>query len=134
MDVVQLKKTILEVLAEAEDISLCILYGSAAENRLSPNSDIDIALGADAFISPDRLAELQTALSCAVRRDADVVDVRRCNGVFLQQVLTKGDVLLKQDLLLYAELIRRMWYFNADMRKNYEYVLHQQIKRAVHGT
>ena len=134
MDIVQLKKAIRDVLEEAEDISLCILYGSAAENKLTPDSDIDIALGADACFSPDRLAELQTALSCAAGREADVVDVRRCEGVFLQQILTKGDLLLKRDQLLYAELIRRMWYFNSDMRKNYEYVLHQQLKRAVYGT
>jgi len=129
----EIKSIIISLLKKEKDIGFCVLFGSAADNALSRHSDIDIALGAESRLSPERLAELQKSLSSALNREADIVDIRSAEGVFLQQILTKGDLLIRKDANLYAYLLRKMWYFNEDMRKNYEAVRDAQIRRFLDG-
>jgi len=129
----KIKDTIISLLEKEKDIGFCVLFGSAAGNSLSRRSDIDIAVGAEKRLSPERRAELQRALSSALKREADIVDIKSAEGVFLQQILTKGEVLIRNDKKLYAYLLRKMWYFNEDMRKNYEAVRDAQIRRFLGG-
>jgi len=129
-----IKNNLIDFFQKESDITLCILYGSAASNKLSSTSDVDIAIGANILLSPDKMAEIQIRITSQLSREVDVIDVRRAQGPFLQQILTKGEFLVKKDTNLYAQLLRRMWYFNADMRKNYDYIVQKQVGRFLDGS
>ena len=130
----QLKKKLRDYLSKEPDITLCILYGSAASEKMSSASDVDIAIGANALLSPERLADIQLNISELLHREADITDLRRAQGPFLQQILTKGEILKKNNGDLYAQLLKQMWYFNADMRDNYNFIISKQVERLINGS
>ena len=127
----QIKKILQDFLSKEPDITLCILYGSTASKKLSSASDVNIAIGANALISPERLADIQLNISKLLHREADITDLRRAQRPFLQQILTKGEILKKNNSDLHAQLLKQMWYFNADMRDNYNYIISKQVERFI---
>jgi len=133
IEVDSVRAAIAEFAAGRPDIRLCLLYGSAASGRLHPQSDIDIAVAGDRPIPQDTLAELQLQLSEALGREADVLDLRNVEGLILRQVLTRGVRLKNQDPQLLASLIRRMWYFEADMMPNIRLILQRRAERFAGG-
>lgn len=86
----ELAAQILGVLAGFPEISLAILFGSAARNRLTPVSDIDIGVAAPRTLALERKLELHTALARVLPREVDLVDLQAVNGPILQQALSRG--------------------------------------------
>jgi len=128
----ELAEQILGVLAGFPEISVTILFGSAASNRLTPVSDIDIGVAAVRILALERKMELHTALSLALPREVDLVDLQAVNGPILQQALSRG-VLLKSSPPVYAALIRKMWFNQADMMPLTRMILQRQTRRFVNG-
>ncbi len=115
-------ETIREYFRNDDSVKLVVLYGSFAEKREKTGSDVDIALAGDSPLSSGRLAALNVSLAALIQREVDIVDLNRIGGTILTQVLTKGIVLKKKDVNLYAELIKKMLYFEADMAPNIRYI------------
>jgi predicted nucleotidyltransferase len=109
---------ILEIIKDYPDILFCSIYGSMARNKLTKNSDIDIAMAGNSPITTEKLAELSIKFSDACHREIDLIDLQTKSGVLLQKVLCEGRVILKKSADLHAELIRKMWYNQADMMPN----------------
>ena len=109
---------ILEVIKDYPDILFCSVYGSLAKNKLTNNSDIDIAIAGISPVPPEELAELSIKFSDVCHREIDLVDLQAKSGVLLQEVLCEGKVIFKKSVDLYAKLILKMWYNQADMMPN----------------
>ena len=103
-------------LEQFPDIALAILYGSFAQTRERPDSDIDLAVAQSARqeIDTETMVDISLACSDATGREVQVRDLARAQGVFLRQVLTKGTVLLARKPSVRAELIIRMLDFIED--------------------
>ncbi len=117
------KKILKDFFSAEEYIQLAILYGSFAKGTQTTASDVDIAVGGLEKLSPEVLVKLNLELSKLLNREVDLVDLNNISGTILTQVLTKGTVLKKENIGLYAELIRKMLYFEEDMAPNIRYIL-----------
>jgi predicted nucleotidyltransferase len=127
-----LKAQIEQVVASYPEIRVVVLFGSAAHHRLTPSSDIDIAVAADRPLGPDRRAALPLDLAGALPWDVDLIDLQEVSGILLQQALCHG-VLIRSTPGTYASLIQRMWYNQADMMPYTRRVLARHAQRFIHG-
>ncbi len=96
------------------------LYGSSARDQIRPDSDVDIALLADAPLASETLFDLSAELAEILGRDVDLVDLARATPVLCMQVL-EGKVLFcadPQKLAWFENLaMSRYCQLNADRRE-----------------
>lgn len=66
------------------------LFGSAAQGRARPDSDVDIAFLAP--VSPDavRVFDVAQEIAAEIGREVDLVDLRRASAVLKAQVVATG--------------------------------------------
>lgn len=120
---VDIKNILIKYFSTQKYIQIAILYGSFARGTETTTSDIDIAIGGSEKFPPKILANLNLELSKLLNREIDIVDLNNINGTILTQILTKSTMLKKENKILYAELIRKMIYFEEDMAPNLRYIL-----------
>lgn len=118
-----------QVLEREDAIKLGWVFGSAVAARFTEQSDVDIAVAADAPLRLEAKLDLAHALTLAVGREVDLIDLQSSNGTLLQEVLTSGKFVLKRDTDLYATLLKRMWYDQADMQPLYRRMLAKRRER-----
>ena len=128
----KIQQIIKNRLLHESNIQLCILYGSAAKDRLTERSDIDIAVSGYNTFDLHYLVHLQSSLSLLLEREVDLVDMNRAEGLILQHIL-KGEVLIKKDAAVYADFIRKVIYFNADILPNIRMILKKRARRFISG-
>lgn len=117
---------ILKVLEDFPEVRFCTLYGSAGQGRMTAQSDVDIAVAAVEPLPVDVRVRLSLALSAAVGREVDLVDLQELSGLILEQALCKAVVVKNVDHPLYARLLKRLWYNQADMMPYVRRVLEQR--------
>ncbi len=120
---------IKQVLESFPDITIGILYGSSAENRLRFESDLDIAVAGNKALSSNEKKELITELAEKLNRPIDLVDLRQINGTLLHQALTNGILIHCLDRNLYAALMKKMLYNQADMMPYHDRILKERRER-----
>jgi len=96
------------------DISLAILYGSAASDRLSRHSDVDLAVSSAQGLSAETCLSISLALTRKLDREVSVIDMNKMHGVILQEVLTKG-IIVKKNSQLMVRHVLRMQEFTEDV-------------------
>jgi predicted nucleotidyltransferase len=128
-----LQEIIRGVLRRYPDVRLCIVFGSAASGKTSAESDLDVAVAADQPLTADRRLELTEAFSAAANREVDLVDLMAVSGPILRQALSKGAVVTNRDKGLYARLISRMLFNQADMMPYYDRILRERRARFLNG-
>ena len=126
-------KTIQAVFKEFPDILIVTVFGSAAKGELRKDSDIDIAVAADAPLSFDRKTDIYLALMKAFNREIDLIDLNQVTGVILKSALCSGEIIIKRSIPLLARLLKKLWYNQADMMPNTIMVMEEQIQRFVDG-
>lgn len=104
------------VLRTQPKICLAVLFGSLGRARGRSDSDLDIAVAAAEPLSADEKMDLIGRLAQGFGRPVDVVDLQAAAGPILAQALTTGRVIHCTDHTLYAELIKRVLFDEADMR------------------
>ncbi|MCF6334288.1 MAG: nucleotidyltransferase domain-containing protein [Spirochaetales bacterium] len=114
-------------------IQTAILYGSFAKGTETDTSDVDIAIGGSVEFSPDLLVNLNLELTKLLNREVDLVDLNRINGTILTQILTKGTLIKRANTAFYAELIKKMIYFEEDMAPNIRYILDYRREKFLNG-
>jgi predicted nucleotidyltransferase len=124
---------IRSVLLEYPDIKLCIIFGSVASGRASTNSDLDIAVAGSQPLSQDLFIALMTDFSSATGHEIDLVDLTAATGEILKQALSKGVVLQNLDRNLYAQLIIRMLFNEADMMPYHDRILQERREQFLNG-
>ncbi len=152
MDAENLLSAIGEVLVSYPEIVFAVLYGTAAKGALNARSDVDIAVAADMLptdtergssletprgqgntLSPEYKVNLLLALEKRVGRSVDLLDLRTVYGVILTEVLTKGTIIINKKPEVYAGLMKKMLFYNADMLPNYRMMLQARAKKIARG-
>lgn len=101
------------------EILLCIVFGSLAEGNSSFSSDLDIAIACKKPIDADGKQSMVEELGLALGRPIDLIDLNKTKGTLLHQILTKGELVFCRDHQLYAEIIKKMLFNQADMMPYY---------------
>jgi len=122
-EVKSLELSINEVLKDFPEIFFVTLFGSAAKGRMTTQSDVDIAVASSRKLSIEESAQLVVALSCAIGREIDLIDLQAVSGLILEQSLCHGKIIKNNDHPLYASLLKRLWYNQADMMPYYRRIL-----------
>ena len=104
-------------------VQLAILYGSFAKGQENERSDVDIAVAGSVQYPASVLVELNLSISKLLNRETDIVDLNSINGTILSQILTSGTIIKIKDTSLYAELTKKMLYFEEDMAPGIRYIL-----------
>jgi predicted nucleotidyltransferase len=73
-----------------EEVRAAWLFGSVAEGREGPMSDVDVAVLGCASFSLDQLGRLAAELSSAVGSNCDVVVVERASPVLGMEIVRSG--------------------------------------------
>jgi len=124
---------IREVLKDEPEIGFASLFGSAARDRLTLESDIDIAVAAERPLSYEQRLHLISVFSRVLHREVDLVDLQSVSGPILQQALCKGVHVKKTSLRLLAQLLKKMWYNQADMMPLSRMIAKKHCERFVDG-
>ncbi len=92
-----------------QDLKLALLFGSLAQGRGRPDSDVDLAVQAGRPLSAEERMDLIVAVSQALQRPVDLVDLRTAGEPTLGQVVRHGRRILGSDAshgrLLYRQLV-----------------------------
>lgn len=104
-----------EHLAGHAEIRLAILFGSAASGRQTFESDVDVAVAARHPLSVSERMALVSEIANATGRAVDLVDLTNASGPIVNRVLATGRVLFCTDRALYAEIIKRALFDEADL-------------------
>jgi predicted nucleotidyltransferase len=108
------EKAIAERFAKHPRISLGIVFGSMARAAERAESDLDIAVAGPRRLTVHEKIALIEQLAELARRPIDLVDLTAAGGLIVRQALTKGKLIYCDDRALYAELIKRMVFDQAD--------------------
>ena len=127
----KLQVLIRRVLHRYPDIKLCIVFGSTAAGKASFDSDLDIAVAAEQPLSGGKCLELIEELSAATNREIDLVDLMTATGPISKQALSTGVVVQNLNKSLYAGIISRMLFNQADMMPYYERILRERRRRFI---
>jgi len=73
------------------------IFGSQVTGFATAGSDVDFAILCDAPLTADVVFALKTELSYRLKRDVDVVDLRRADTVTRAQVVSSGEVIFARD-------------------------------------
>lgn len=110
----RLGSALTEALSGHPVVRFAVIYGSAAGGRLRPDSDIDLGVAGTRPLTLDERLDLAMHLGSIVGRDVDVVDLTAASGLILKEVLAGHAPILNREPELYAGLMKRMWFEEAD--------------------
>ena len=132
MKTARMLQSIRQILTDP-DIRLAILFGSQASGKTHAGSDVDVAVALDGEMSTSRQGELSARLSEALGCEVDVADLREAQGEFLMQIVLGGEVAVKRDASLLAELAIRAMGYREDVRPMVLRALKDKVRRSLHG-
>lgn len=115
-----------DALAKRPDIKLGILFGSLAQGQARLESDLDLAVAAERPLDAEAKMTLIAMLAQVAGRAVDLIDLQAVGGLVLVQALTSGKVIYCTDHRLYAELIKKMLFHQADMMPYYQRMLRER--------
>jgi predicted nucleotidyltransferase len=128
-----LKEELRAILKLHPEIRLCVLFGSQACGSSKSGSDVDIAVAGTQVLSPEARLEIIEAFSSTLKREVDVVDLQADAGPILKNALSKGVVIQNADKLLYAKIISRMLFLEADVMPYHHRILSERRERFLNG-
>lgn len=97
---------IRDVLAHFPQITIALVFGSAASGRQHADSDLDIAVAAKQALTADEKMAMVGALAEQTGRPVDLVDLKVVSEPLLGQIVRHGRRLFGSDTQ-YGELISR---------------------------
>ena len=101
---------IKKVLVKALAPYLIYIFGSTVKGRGREDSDIDIAILTDRQIDEYKLFILSQKLADVLKREVDLVDLRKASTVFRVQIIKTGKLIYNSDNL------RKMYFQMRAMR------------------
>ena len=112
-----------QVLARHPSIVVAILFGSLATDHSRNDSDLDLAVASTSPLDTQIRIQLIEELAIGLGRPVDLIDLAQTHGPLLQQILTKGRLLICTDRTRYANLLLRVVYEEADVMPYYRRIL-----------
>ena len=114
-------------------IKVALLFGSFAQGREGPGSDIDLGIAFETKLSLDQRIELALRLSQLCGREVDIVDLRVTEGVLLQQILNHRKTLVRRDGELVGMLLARRVTEEVDFMPLLDMMLKHRRERFTDG-
>lgn len=121
-----LDQKLIDVLVHHPSVTMAFLFGSLAAGHGRRESDLDLAIATANLLTPQTKIELIEDLAVAIGRPVDLIDLAQAHGPLLQQVVTRGRMVLCKNRTLYAELLRRVAYDEADVMPYYRRMLSER--------
>ncbi len=115
------------------EIRIALLFGSLAAGKERRNSDLDLAVAAEEPLGARQKTALIEELAQVTGRAVDVVDLRTAAGLVLKSALTTGVRFRVTDHVLLAELVKRMWFDEADFEPYRRRILEARRKQWISG-
>jgi len=108
------KQHIVEALRGPESIAAAWLFGSVATGTAGATSDLDVAVLGPSPLDVHEKTTLIERLAQVTGRPVDLVDLQVTHGPIVGRILRDGTQLFCEDTTLYAELLKRWWFDQAD--------------------
>lgn len=128
----QIIELLSSVLEDHPEIQCCYLYGSAAQGRMAPSSDVDVAVAGFRPLTGDERAELQGDLEVALGRDVDLVDLLCVTGTILRNAV-RGVCVLCRDTGVKYRVMRRLVYDQEDLQPLRQRMMDRRREVFAHG-
>lgn len=112
-------------LAPHPEIRQAILFGSLATGQGRHDSDVDLAIDAGQPLEMQAKMKLMAELAERTGRPVDLIDLQTIGEPLLGQILKHGKRILGEDGL-YAELIKRHVFDEADFMPYYRRILRER--------
>jgi uncharacterized protein len=96
-DFEEIEEIIKEILIHKIKPKLIYIFGSIITNRIRKDSDIDIAILTDKQIDEYQLYMISQQLADNLKREVDIVDLKRASTVFRAEILRKGKLIYSSD-------------------------------------
>lgn len=117
------------ILEDDSDIDLAILFGSFAEGRSGPASDLDIAVSCGGAMTPERRQQLSDRIAGMTGRTVDIIDLATTGGALLGRVLRHGRTLVDRRAGARGLLYERLLDWQEDLRPAVEDMMTQRRQR-----
>ncbi|MGH8592851.1 MAG: type VII toxin-antitoxin system MntA family adenylyltransferase antitoxin [Gammaproteobacteria bacterium] len=125
----KLQRLLQDILAAHPAVKLGILFGSCARGDQRRDSDLDLAVAGEKALELEQRIRVLEDLAMATARPIDLVDLQAAGIPILRQALTTGKLVYCKDRRLYAEIIKRMLFEEADFMPYRRRIL-QERRRA----
>ncbi len=133
MDKKKCIRKMMEYFTDQEDVSTVYLFGSVVKDKITPNSDVDIAVlfvqGLSLLRRFERKLEIANDLEDKLKTKVDIVDLENADLYFIHQVMLNKEVVLDRDIhrRVSFEVEKRRKYF--DKKHFYDLYHGQALKR-----
>ena len=110
-------------------IKLCILFGSAAKNKLSVNSDIDIAIKTEGeFKYKDKMRIIEE-LAIHLLRPIEIIDIDKIDVILLRQICSNCVVIYQKNQNEYYYYLKKMIFEITDFLPYYNRILEYRVNK-----
>ena len=110
-------RLIAQFAAEQTDVLAAYLFGSAVQNRLTADSDVDVGLLFETSPNGIQLLELQEDLTTVLKRQADLVDLNHVSPILGMQVLKHGEIVFERSERAVREFQVRTMFAYFDLKQ-----------------
>lgn len=114
-------------------LRVALLFGSLAHGRGRVDSDLDLAVAGQTPLTLEDRTQLIGELATLAGRPVDLIDLTTCDGPVRAEALTRGHLIYCTDRRLYADLIRRVLYDEADLMPYRRRILAERRRAWTHG-
>ena len=118
------------ILKQKPMIKLAIVYGSFAQGKEKPDSDLDLAVAGDRVLTPDEKVDIVNLISSKIGREVDLIDLNEATGTVVKQAVETGVVLIKHDVDLLARILSRIVTDEEDFQKTRRKLMKSRRKKA----
>jgi predicted nucleotidyltransferase len=120
-----------------KNIDLAYLFGSYAKGRVTPLSDVDVAVllnnEIDSKIYFDIQLDLSSQLSSYLEKEVEVVILNRADPRLSYQVIKYGKIVFEKDLNLKANFERKALNIYFDLKPMFDFYEEKLLERIKEG-
>lgn len=128
----QIELILSEYFSHKEKIDNVILFGSFGKNTFNEKSDVDIAIHSKSELDFLQMTEIQNDLSLLCKREIDLADLSKAEGVFLYQIMTTGKR-IKTDSNVFVKYLMKALCLKEDFLPIIERSRKEKLRRFVNG-
>jgi len=123
------KQRLSGLLRAHDSIEAAWLFGSVAEDEADWESDLDVAVLGPRPLGAEEKTKLIDGLAQATGRPVDLIDLQTTRGPIVGRIFQEGLQLFCDDTALYAEILKRWWYDQADWMPYRRRILKERRER-----
>ncbi len=118
-------------LEDDPDLLLAIVFGSAVNGDLRPDSDIDIAVYPCSSMDYRKRQRIADKIAEVTGRSVDLIDLSTANGTLLRHILREGIVVFNKKDGLLGTISEKHLAWQEDFEPLLNRILHARLQRFV---